>query len=176
MILELQDMLQAGLSSDVLTNIFETVGRGAGSMFMGPIAKMGRGELTGADSESAMLIGMLMRGFPGPMGTMGTALMVPQGIKALGDMVKELTKLSDAQMRELEETGTYQETELQKLAKKFGVTIENQERMAAEEEERRRTQNELRGNAETIVKLLPEDIKRLADEINRRNAEHNNTN
>ena len=176
MILELQDMLQAGLSSDVLTNIFETVGRGAGSMFMGPIAKMGRGELTGADSESAMLIGMLMRGFPGRMGTMGTALMVPQGIKALGDMVKELTKLSDAQMRELEETGTYQETELQKLAKKFGVTIENQERMAAEEEERRRTQNELRGNAETIVKLLPEDIKRLADEINRRNAEHNNTN
>ena len=176
MILELQDMLQAGLSSDVLTSIFETVGRGAGSMFMGPIAKMGRGELTGADSESAMLIGMLMRGFPGPMGTMGTALMVPQGIKALGDMVKELTKLSDAQMRELEETGTYQETELQKLAKKFGVTIENQERMAAEEEERRRTQNELRGNAETIVKLLPEDIKRLADEINRRNAEHNNTN
>ena len=176
MILELQDMLQAGLSSDVLTNIFETVGRGAGSMFMGPIAKMGRGELTGADSESAMLIGMLMRGFPGPMGTMGTALMVPQGIKALGDMVKELTKLSDAQMRELEETGTYQETELQKLAKKFGVTIENQERMAAEEEERRRTQNELRGNADNIVKLLPEDLKKLADLINRQNAEHNNTN
>ena len=176
MILELQDMLQAGLSSDVLTSIFETVGRGAGSMFMGPIAKMGRGELTGADSESAMLIGMLMRGFPGPMGTMGTALMVPQGIKALGDMVKELTKLSDEQMRELEETGTYQETELQKLAKKFGGTIENQERMAAEEEERRRQQNELRGNSETIVKLLPEDIKRLADEINRRNAEQNKTN
>ena len=103
-------------------------------------------------------------------------MMVPQGVKALGVMVAYLTKLNDVQRQELEETGSYTKTELQKLAEKFGGRIEDQERMAAEEKERRETQNQLRGNAETIVKLLPEDIKRLADEINRRNAEQNNTN
>ena len=71
---------------------------------------------------------------------------------------------------------TYEKTELQKLAEKFGITIENQERMAKEEQERRQEINQLRGNADNIVKLLPEDLKKLADLINKQNAEHNNTN
>ena len=172
LIMTFLDLAQAGMSSDLVGGTIEGISQVAGKYALGPFVSAADGTLTTA--EMGALVQMFGRNLPGAAGTAANIAGIPQGAQAVKDMMNRATTLTTEQEQDLAATGTYTKTDLQKVAEKLKIVLGGGDpNLSAEEQERQRI-NAAAG-ADNTVKLLPDDMKTLAELIRKQTADNNNS-